>query len=102
MSSTGNGQPKPYEVSLSDQLRSTIKNLHQQAAQRNEGQQFLDSLRKIYSRLQSDPQQFGELLYRLPVLKLFVYHAAITPIVVVYAVHQEQPLVFLQGVKLLS
>ena len=68
MTSQGNGQPVRYEVKLSKQLKDTIKQLHQQAAQQGRGHQFLDALGLIHDRLQKDPQQFGEPLYRLPAL----------------------------------
>jgi hypothetical protein len=102
MTSQGDGQPIRYEVRLAKQIKNTIQQLHHQAAQRGQGHQFLDALRLIHDRLQRDPQQFGEPLYRLPALKLLVFQAIVSPIVVDYAVHQEEPVVFLKGVTLLG
>jgi hypothetical protein len=102
MTSQGDGQPTLYEIRLSAHIKETIKQLHQQAAQQGRGHQFLDALRLIRDRLQRAPQQFGEPLFRLPALKLVPYQAIISPVVVDYAVHQERPLVFVRGVKLLG
>jgi hypothetical protein len=99
MSKGGNGQSVPFEVIMSDHTKSGVKALHKQAFQRGKGQQFLLSLRQIIERLHSDPRVFGEALYRLPSLQLTVCQAAISPVVVNYAVHDERPLVFIKGFK---
>ena len=45
---------------------------------------------------------FGEPLYRLPALRLLVRQAVVLPLVVVYAVHEDQALVLIRGFKVLS
>jgi hypothetical protein len=45
---------------------------------------------------------FGEALYSLPALKLEVRQAVVAPIVVDFAVHNEQQVVFIRGFKVLS
>ncbi len=102
MTSQGNGQPGHYNVSVSEQLKNLIRQLYQQAIQRGQRKQFVKSLRTIHDQLQNAPVQFGERLYRLPALKLVVFHAAVSPVVVTYAVHEERRLVFLRSVKVLG
>ncbi len=58
--------------------------------------------REIVRRLQRDPLVFGEELYALPALQLKVRTAAVHPIVVDYAVHEQRKLVFIQGFKVMS
>jgi hypothetical protein len=87
MTSQGNGEPAEYEVTVSKLIGSIIRQLHQQAAQRGEGKQFLVALRTIYHRLQKEPEVLGEPLFHLPALKLLVYHAIVPPLVVHYALH---------------
>ncbi len=100
MTSQKNGEPARYEVIVSKQVGSVIKQLHQQAAQRGEGQQFLTALRTIHHRLHEEPQAFGEPLFHLPALKLLIYQAIVAPLVVHYALHQERPLVIVRSVDM--
>jgi hypothetical protein len=98
----GNGQPVRYNVSLSEETRTVVKQLHAETAERGEGQRFISAFRKIINRLQTDPLIFGEPLYRLPALRLLVRQATVAPLVVDYAVHETKPLVFIRGFKTLS
>jgi hypothetical protein len=102
MSSQGNGQSKRYSVHGSKQTKAVLDQLHQQAVEAGIGQQFAAALRQIGNRLQADPLALGEPLYRLPALKLLVCQAVILPLVVNFAVHDELPLVFIRGFKVLS
>jgi hypothetical protein len=104
VSSQGNGQPLPraYKVLLSEQDRAWLKNQHLEAIQEGKGQRFLAALRTIYERLRTVPLDFGEPLYRLPALRLLVRQGVVATLVVDYAVHEEQPLVFVRGFKSLS
>ena len=101
MSSQGNGQSVPFDVRMSALTRSVVRRLHQQAMQRGVGQRFLAAFRQIIERLRKDPQVFGEALYRLPALKLQARQAVVSPLVVDYAVHEDRPLVFIRGFKIL-
>lgn len=101
MTSQGNGPLSVYKVTLSAQAKKTVKQLHLQALQAGKSKEYLQSLRYVYERLRRDPLDFGEPLYRLPVLKMTVYLASAARMVVDYAVHEEQPLVFVRGLKIL-
>ena len=101
MTTKGNGQPPLYRAIMAEQTKTKLKQLHQQALQRGKGQQFLDALRQIVQQLRDNPLAFGEPLYRLPLLQLSVRQAMIAPLVVDYAVHEIQALVFISGFKLL-
>jgi hypothetical protein len=100
MTNPGNGPV--YQVKLSKKIVKAIKELHEQAATQGRGQRYLASLETIHHRLQKDPRNLGEPLYRLPALKLLVYQAIVSPVAVHYGVHEEKPLVFLKGVQLLT
>jgi hypothetical protein len=95
----GNGPPLSYQVIVSDLQKNEIKQLHLRAIALGKGHEFLNALRIIGERLRKDPTTFGDPLYPLPTLKLFVFQAAVPPLVAHYGVHQEMPLVILQGVK---
>jgi hypothetical protein len=103
MTSQGNGrQPVVYNVRLSEQNKQKLREHYLEAAQAGTGQRFLSALRRILDRLRTDPLTFGEPSYRLPALQLMVRQAVIAPIIVDYAVHDEQPIVFIRGFKVLS
>ncbi len=102
MNGQGNGQRTPYQVILTQRSKESIARAHQQAVQVGKGQEFLDTMRAINERLRNATEQFGDPHYRLPLLKLLVYQAALSRVVVDYAIHQERPLVFVRSVKLLS
>jgi len=99
--SHGNGQVG-FKVIPVGTVKADLQRFHKELMLKGKGSEFLRILRKVYQRLRDDPRDFGELLYRLPALKLQVYQAVINPIVVTYGVHDELPIVFVQVVKLLS
>jgi hypothetical protein len=102
MTTQGNGQRVPYNVHMSAQNAAELKQQHLDAAQQGWGQQFVSTVRQIVERLRNDPLEFGEPLYRLPSLKLQVRQAVMARLVVTYAIHEERPLVFIRGFKVLS
>jgi hypothetical protein len=66
------------------------------------GQQVTSAFRQIVHRSQLDAFNTGEAAYRLPGLRMQVRTVVIRPLVVDFAVCEDQPLVFIKGVKLLS
>ncbi len=90
-----------FRVSMSRLLRETVLNLHRSVDSPAKGASFVRAFRTIIERLGADPLTFGEPLYRLPALQLEVRQAAIHPLVVDFAVHDIQPIVFIRGFKLL-
>jgi hypothetical protein len=100
MSTQGDGQPVLYEVIIAQKDQAFLKERHREAAEAGQGQAFLAALRQIYERLRKDPLNLGEPLYRLPALKLIVCQAVVSPLLVDFAVHEERPLVFIRGFKL--
>jgi hypothetical protein len=102
MKPTANGEEKHYRVDVSGVVTKEIKQLFREAEARGVGEQALRIFRQIHSRLQQDPFSLGEPMYRLPHLRLQLRLIVIPPISVVFAVHEEQPLVFIKVVNLLS
>jgi hypothetical protein len=87
---------------MSQQTRTVLKRLHQDAAKKGTGAQFVSAFRRIVERLERDPLAFGEPLYHLPILKLEVRQAVVDALVVVYGVHKDKPLVLIRSFKVLS
>lgn len=93
---------RPYRVDCSVVMAVRFRKLQQEAKQRGNGDMFLSAMKEIGQRLQNDPLEAGEPLYRLPALRLRIRSIAVRPLVVDYAVSEDQPLVFIKGVRLLS
>jgi hypothetical protein len=64
--------------------------------------EFMAALKIIVERLEHEPWEFGEPLYHLPVLKMQLRCAAVRPLFIDFAVCEDQPLVFVKAIKLLS
>jgi hypothetical protein len=102
MTPRGNGQRARFSVHMSEATRELLRALHRQEAEAGRGRAFVGAFRHIIHRLQYDPMEFGEPLYRLPVLHLVVRQGSIARMVVDYAVYEDRPLVFIRGITLLS
>jgi hypothetical protein len=98
----GNGQSRLYRVHMSGVTRATVVELLKQAKTAGTSQVFFTAFREIADRLHRDPLNFGETLYCLPALRLIVHQAAIAPLAVVFGIHQDLPLVFIKGFKLMA
>jgi len=101
MSEHSNGQ-HPYNVEMSEQTKKILLQRHREAALEGKSSQFLAAFRIILHRLHNDPLTFGEHIYRLPALRLLVRQGMVSPLLVYYAVHEDLPLVFIRGFKVLS
>lgn len=102
MSNPGNGAGSFYRIVLSDRVTELLHTLHVGAMEAGFGVAFVAAFRNIVQRLRTDPLTFGEPHYRLPTLQLQVRQAGVHPLIVDYAVHEEQHLVFVQGFKVLT
>jgi hypothetical protein len=96
----GNGMT--YRLSASSLVRQALRELLIRASAAGIDADVIRAVKIIRERLTHDPLGFGEPLYQLPTGKLEVRLGAVPPLSVRYAVHQEQPLVFLLAVTPLS
>jgi hypothetical protein len=101
MPSSVNGE-HPFQLEISEVIAEVIRGLQRQAKQEGRGEAFLLAVKKMVKRLHRNPTNFGEPLYRLPVLRMQVRCGIIRPLSVDFAVCEDRPLVFLMAVKLLS
>ena len=96
------GSRSPFAVHASGEIIRGLIRLQRRATCQGRGLQVLQAMREIIRRLEQDPDEAGELLYRLPALRLRVCSVSVKPMVVTFAVSEEQPLVFIKAVHLLS
>ena len=76
MSERGNGQ-FPYDVTMSEHNKNILLQRHREAALSGKGTQFLAAYKSILQHLHKDPLIFGEPIYRLPALRLWVRQAMV-------------------------
>lgn len=88
------GGPR-YDVELSGAVARSIRKLQRRASQAGFGDLVLAAFRQIVARLESDPLDFGEPLYRLPALRMNVRSAAVRPLIVDFSVCEDRPTVFI-------
>jgi hypothetical protein len=98
MSSSSGG----YEVHNSGAIAQAFLRLQLQATQEGRGPELLRATRTVAERLQNDPTDFGEPLYRLPALRMQVRCAIVRPLYINFAVCEDRPLVFIKLIKILA
>lgn len=91
-----------YRIEWSGYVIEELKQLQRRAAREGRGEEMLSAFRIMTERLQIDPFEVGEPMYRLPALRMQVRSVAIRPLHVVFAVCEDRPVVFLGLAKLLS
>jgi hypothetical protein len=89
-----------YRVVQSEILRQRLAGWMARAATLGVRQWFRDLLQVIQDQLSSNPVQWGDPLYRLKNLDLLVCRRIYERIIVEYAVHQEERVVFLKDLRL--
>ncbi len=92
----------PYTVHYSAVIVDALRRLQRRATREGRGEEFLAAVRYAIEQLCDRPNEFGEPLYRLPALRMQIRSAVVRPLALVFGVSQDQPLVFIKGVKLLS
>ena len=85
--------PGRYRVIYSEHVRQELRRLGARANQRGLGQQFLDTLRQIDSRLSVYPQ-FGEPLRDLRTEGETLWVGTVSPLVVQYVIDKARRMVF--------
>jgi hypothetical protein len=98
--SSPNGSPS-FRVVTSGVLKQQIKALHLEAAKKGYAAAYLESLRTIYKHLGEEPRRFGEPQFRLPAMRMTVYHRALFPVTVGFGVHDTLPFVIVRGFRLM-
>src|SRR5438105_1019413 len=98
-----NGQPPgSYQISISGMVAAEVAALGERAKQEGWFEAYKVALLEIDRRLRADPMGFGELVDDLAALKLIVHVRLVPPLVVRFAIHQEERVVFLMAVFSLS
>src|SRR5262245_8804983 len=89
----------PYRISLLQQAREDLEAILDTAARLGIGDRVKAELRAIEQRLRDDPTGWGDPIGRVRSLDLLIHRGIDSQISVQYAVHQAQPIVFVQSFK---
>lgn len=92
--------PQPYQLSLSGRVFDKVRELAAVAAARDDGEAFLAALREFKRRLRVYPQ-FGDPLIDLLAQVGQIRLGIVPPLVMQYAVFEEQRQVFLTALPVL-
>jgi hypothetical protein len=101
MSKSANGGDF-YQVHGSGTIAQAIRQIHHRALREGRGREVAEALHLLKRRLQINPGNLGEPLYRLAALRMQVRTAVIGPLAVDFGVCEDRPVVFIKGVALLS
>ena len=88
--------PPPYKVELLQTAQADVLRGLTAAQRLGVGPNYAATMRRIYERLTTIPHTWGEPSLRYPNAKLVLRKMIIDRILVVFAVHEEQPVVFVR------
>lgn len=87
-----------YDVHISGDLTDLFIQLQERATLVGRGAHVLAAMREIVRRVSERPFEFGEPLYRLPVMRIQVRQGVILPLCVDYGVSEDRPDVYIRGI----
>jgi hypothetical protein len=94
--STGGGAP--YRLIMNGVMRDHLRNLRARAVSVGNLHQFTQTMLAIEAALQSTPTTWGDPLNVLRHMRFTRYHWVLDRLRVIYAVHMDQPTVWLTNV----
>jgi hypothetical protein len=86
-----------YQVAYSKAVKKALTDLCNRAARTGLGNSILNAIKIIDKHLRSNPLEFGNPWGELPEAKLTVMVKVVPPLIVIYGVHKERPVVFLKA-----
>lgn len=102
MTLPGKNGTSGYRIVYSEVIRQRVRQMQKGLPNPVARQRFREAFWSIHRRLWADPFEFGEPKYRLIHLRVVVRTGSFRPLVVSYAVHDVQPVVFIREFFLLS
>lgn len=91
-----------WQVICSHVNTEILRKLQRRATRSGQGPSFRSALRQIVDRLQHDPTEVGEPLYRLSALRTQIRMVVVLPLAIDFAVYEDDRVVFIKGATLLG
>ena len=88
-----------YFLSSSQAMRDRLLGFNRLAEAGGFLDDWVSTMRVVFERLESRPEEAGDPLGRLPLLDLTRYRLLVNRVCVFYALHDWERIVFVQGVK---
>ena len=95
------GDGERFDVHCSAAVAKELKRLTEGASP-SRRKLIAAAFRQIVQKLQTDPMNAGEPLYRLAGLRMQVRMVVVIPLMIDFAVSEDRPLVFIKNGKLLG
>lgn len=92
--------PGPFKVVRSEAIRQQLREWGERAKELGIVSEYVDMLRVMEEQLATDPLTWGDPVHRVPSLGLFLFRRIHWKIKVLYAVHEEQQVVFIISCEL--
>lgn len=89
-----------YKVVFSGRDLERLKGWARSAIAVGQGQAFLEFMRALQQKLATEPQTWGDPLYRLRNLGLVIYHRSHGIFQVLYALAEKRRIVYVKEIKL--
>ena len=89
----------PFKVGQAAGIKQRMQTLADLASLAGIRRFYLDALAVMLQRLENDPLEWGDPLYRKPALGGMVCHAVVSPIIVHYSVHEPAHTVLIIEIK---
>src|SRR3954454_20050261 len=86
----------PYKVELLQRAREEVTRCLREAQRLGIAQEYAATIRQIYEKLTTIPHAWGEEFRHYRAAKLILRKMIYDRILVVYAVHEEKPVVFVK------
>jgi ParE toxin of type II toxin-antitoxin system, parDE len=98
-----NGTSGPrFRVSMLEVAKEQLRDIAVAVAKSGSDSDVAAAFRNTLRSLELDPRELGEPLFHYRKLKMTVRCAALIPLYIVYAVHDEQPVVVIRRVAALA
>ena len=89
----------PYKVELLQAAEAEVRRCLGEAQRLGMGRDYVATMRRIYDRLTTAPHTWGEPFRRYRAAKLVLRKMICDRILVVFAVHEESPVVFVKDCR---
>jgi hypothetical protein len=89
----------PYRVVYPQTVQRALRQLCERADEKGRGEEVIAAVRAMDQQLRADPHRFGDPRYELRAARLTVMSRLAPPLNVVYAVHNDRPVVFVKAIS---
>src|SRR5437879_4304980 len=98
MTGQGNGEPILFKMIVSEAVFQETTKEYEKAVHAGYGPLFRETLTNVERRLRREARDFGEEFLNYPTLKLQARKGLVPPLLIEYAVHHEEPILYVRKI----